>query len=182
MGWTEIQTAICTWLSSQTGIAAASVIAAEQPGPRPAKPYATFMLTGPIALGAFDSVVKSNRSPIVAGAEVQLTVKGEREIGASIQIYSDVVGSSSAIAMAAKAQTALRLPSVASAINAAGLSVIEAGPVRNLAGINKTTQEGRAQFDARFATRHELVEYTGYIATLAVTDTVAARVIPVPAT
>lgn len=167
-----IQNALRGWVAVATGITLASVIMADQDGPRPAKPFATVRLSAVLPLGAYDGVYTS----MVAGTpdpreEVLVTVAGHREIVVSIQVFTATTqGSASALVLANKLKSAASLPSQQAVFDAAGASLFEVGQVRDLSAVFRTANEGRAQVDARLYATESLTETTTFIETAVVNE------------
>lgn len=170
MNWADIENAVVAWVKDALGLQSGDVILARQGGPRPDRTYATVAFVGPIPRGAFDHVERTtdlNRDP---GEEIEYKVVGWRELGATVQIFTEETnGATGAQALASKVMAAARLPSNAAGFLAAGMTLLGLSAVRVESDLLETEFEGRAILDARFLTSEELVEYTGYIASLEIT-------------
>lgn len=165
--WATIEDALRTWVKSATSYPDARVIWAEQAGSRPSGDIITLRLGDVVPLGVVDDVVQETDLNRTAGTEVELRAEGIREFGLTLQAYgSAVTGTSAARAALAKCQTALALPTIRDALETAGVTPFEIGPVQNVTALNHTLFEGRAVLEVRFYTRDSLSEYTGYIASV----------------
>lgn len=172
MNWSTVQDALRSWVSAATGVALASVIMAEQDGPRPTKPFATIRVSGIRRLGAFDgSAATTTAGTPDPGEEVTLTTGGHRELGVSVNVFTvPTQGASCAFALASKLHAQADTEGVRATMKAAGASLFEVAPVRNLNDVFRTAMEGRAQVDARLYVTESVTELTTYIEFATVND------------
>lgn len=140
-----IEKALVAWLTEATGCA---VRLANQTAPRPAYPYATIQIDGPVVVGVDEKRTKP------AGNDVDLTTRGERTITVQVNVYvqqrgGDYDHSQSALALASKAQSSLYLGESLATLRAAGLALRELGAIRDLTFLQDTAFVERRQFDVR---------------------------------
>lgn len=109
-----------------------------------------------------------------AGSEVELRVSALNEFSMRVQAFTGAsTGNAAALAVLSNMRLRLRLESARAALAAAGLVLVEMGPVRDLAGIAGTRWQGRAAMELRFRLVETEAERVGYIATAEVTTTLA---------
>ncbi len=167
MAWATIEDGLRAWVKTASGLADSQVIWADQAGARPAGAYITLQLGPIVALGACDEVETHYDEDADAGEEIELRVNGRRSFAVSIQAFTpSVTGASTARALLSTVQTALGLPSVRTALAAAGVTPFESGPVNYVPALVGTLFEGRATLEAQFYTRETVSEYLGYIDTV----------------
>lgn len=155
------------WVKAATGYSDSAVIWAEQSGSCPLPAFITLRLGELLALGAFDELVTETDLLRPAGTEVELRAEGLREFAVSVQAFGpSTTGNATGRAVLAKCQTALMLPSVRTALAAAGITPFDIGPVQNVTALVHTKFEGRAILEVRFYVRDSISEYTGYIETV----------------
>ncbi len=110
-----------------------------------------------------------------AGHEIVHTICGMRSITVSVQaIAADSVPPNDAVSIAEKAYNGLRLPSVLSALDVAGLAVNERLPIRRMPETEGSQRVDRAGFDVRMSYAENLSERTGYIEKAKVTSNLGA--------
>jgi hypothetical protein len=115
----------------------------------------------------FTLVVDANQTwvNVDLGHEIEFKAAGPRTMTVSCQVMGE-----GALGYITLAQQALSLPSVLAALLAAGLGVIEAGPITNITAIANARRLSRHSMDVRFALGSEIAEQTGYIQTTEVTS------------
>lgn len=171
MSFESAENAIRAWIKSGSGFVDANVYFNDQKIERPNVPHVTIRLGDPVTLGAVDAVIATFDEDRPVGEEFEHRVDGQRQLSASIQIWrGKTTGAGTAMSIAHQLQLAIRLPSINTALNVAGLGVLDVGTVRNLSGLLDSDFEGRAQFDVVFHYRESIAEYTTYIETAVVTD------------
>lgn len=169
--WTAIEDAIRAWVKTGSGLADAKVIWADQTGARPAGPFVTIRIGDLLALGAVDEVEELTDLGRPAGQEVEQRVVGLREFPVSVQAFGPAVaGAGTAREYLSKVQTALALPSVRDALEAAGVSSFDQGVVRTVNELVGTKYEGRAILECRFYLLESVSEFSGYIETVEATS------------
>jgi hypothetical protein len=156
--WNAIEDALQAWVAAASGLPGASVIWDDQIGPRPALPYATLHLEGGVTPGLFDEASwKANpdaepTTPGVAGDgdELIFETTNQEEFTVTVGVYTDAtIGPSSARAIAVKIRAGLSLESRISALDAAGIAIIDRGTVQTLNLPRDTKTEGHAVFSTR---------------------------------
>jgi hypothetical protein len=168
-----IEAAFFDWIAAATSLAASRILWVNQGVNRPAGvAFASLEITAIDAPGIDAQAHKYD----VSGAmnqEITQIVGGQRVGTLRVQLYAGApTGASSPRALLMQALTALRLPSRYAALTAAGVGIIEAGPVRDISGVLTLQIEPRAQLDVRFTYTDLAFEKCGYIATAPTTNTV----------
>lgn len=171
MNWEPIENALRSWVRVASGFDDSAVIWDNQNGSRPARPFITLHLEGPLALGAVDAVTHKYSATRPAGAEIEIKAEGPRELTLSIQCYGlSPIGSDSPRAVLSRVQTKLGLPSVKDALGAAGVSVFDKGRIQDLSEILDTGFEARALLEVRCYAVESATETSTYIKTVELTD------------
>lgn len=179
MSYAAIENALRAWVKTATGFADGKVIWSAQNGPRPDGPFVALTLGAPVALGQ-DEITHNFDAGRPDGSKIEHVVRGVRELSLEVAVFdADVVGDASAIALVSKLQTALRLPSVRDALNAAGLSPISTA-TQNLAAVLGNDFEGRANLDVRFYAPVSASELGTYIETAQVTNLDTGNTFEIP--
>jgi hypothetical protein len=167
--WTDVQDAIYQWCSGATGL---PFIWEDQDAPQPAYPYGSMRLTsGPRRVAGADEVRVTYDGGQDLGHEIGLEVGGLREITVTVQAHvnqRDSGPDDDATNFVTRLQSSLALPSVQELLRDAGLAVVEEGPVLNLGRVLDDTWVARAAMDVRLGLASNLVERTGYVATVAI--------------
>jgi hypothetical protein len=164
LDWHTIQDALLAWLSTGTGL---RVFWADQNAPQIARPYATIKLIGgPVKVASLDEQQDVTNLANSAGQEIEQTIRGQREITASCQVFTDDTVSAAAYTLLGAAVTALSLPSVRDSLSSVGLALIEPGAIQDISALFEAKWQSRAQVDVRFRFVDVAVEKTGYIATV----------------
>lgn len=140
-----IEKALVKWLGDATGC---TVRLVNQTAPRPAYPYATVKIDGPVPVG----VDEVRTEP--AGDDVDLTTRGERTVTVQVNVYAQQRGGAydytqSALALASKAQSSLYLGEHLATLREAGLALRELGAIQDLTFLQDTAFVERRQFDVR---------------------------------
>ncbi len=170
--WATIEDALRVWVKAGSGLGDAKVIWLDQTGARPAAPFIELKLGDIVPLGGVDPVETATDLMRPAGTEIELKVAGVRAFTVSLQAYTaTVTGAATARALLSLVQTALSLPSVRAALDAAGVTPFDEGEVHNLTGLLGTKFEGRAALDVQFYVRETLSEFTGFIGSCVPTPT-----------
>jgi hypothetical protein len=151
-----IEATIATWLVGGTGLSSAKIVNGNAKNPQSAQPYVTYVVKTPRRVGGPDEVRWSDTSGNPSGAEETATVVGQRELIVTVQCFTqsllgaaDRTGALTAKEYLSKAQTALALPSVRAAMNAAGLVFVD---VQNFVDFSEPMGPlgaGRATMDVR---------------------------------
>lgn len=171
----QVEDAFRAWVKTATGLADNNIFFADQKVERPTSTYVTIRVGSVVPLGAVDPVTITEVEDPDPGEEIQISVDGIREVTVSIQVFGPAVSTTAtatAMYIANKIQTSLRLPSVQDALDAAGISVFDIGSVNNLTQLLGTAFDGRAQFDVRCYIVFSATQLETYIETAEVTDTV----------
>lgn len=169
----QVEDAFRTWVKTATGLADNNIFFQDQKVERPTSTYVTIRVGSVVPLGAVDPVTITEVTDPVPGQEIQISVDGIREVTTSIQVFGPAVSTNptaTAMYIANKIQTSLRLPSVQDALDSAGISVFDIGAVNNLTQLLDTGFDGRAQFDVRCYIVFSVSQFETYIETAEVTD------------
>ncbi len=147
--------ALHDWAFGVTGI---KTVWMNQRAPRPPNPYCALeIIAGPNKVGG-DNLRQE------AGG--QLMVSGMRYYTLSVNTYGN-----NANELAHDLITSLEMPSVQEQLRKADIAIVEHSDIRVLDQLLETDQEGRAQFDFRFATSlNKIDDGTGWIEHVALTD------------
>ena len=172
--WSDLETAIVTWVKNSTGLPENQVTLGHQNGvSRFPGPAANIVLGEFISEGADDELRWDFDGARPAGTEIHFATSGWRTIVASVTFFTTATaGDSTARVLANTAQSALRLPGTRSALNAAGLGVMDEGNVRWIPVLDSGQWYGQAVLDVKFILRQTASEAVGYIATYEATVTV----------
>ena len=167
MDWSVAENALRIWVRTASGYPDGRIIWAEQGGARPVGDLITLRLGAIAPVGMLDEVVSETDLGRPAGEEIEQRVEGIREFSVTLQAYVDAAtGVNTGRAVLSRCATALALPSVRAALEVAGISPFEIGPVQNVTLLNRTEFEGRALLEGRFYARETFSEFCGYIATV----------------
>lgn len=162
-----IERAVVRWLESASGCA---VRVANQNAPRPAYPYVTAQLGGLVSVGT--GGVRTSTDLDQEGAEVELRVRGERQLTVSVNVYAQqrpgkpYDPTQGALSIAERIRASLGLPSVLAALREAGLSFIDSTPAQDLTWLQDANFVERRQMDIRFGLASVVSERVGFIATV----------------
>lgn len=178
--WKAIEDALRAWVLTASGFSDQSVLFGYQNDNVPDDDYITITLGGLIQLGQ-DHLSSTTDLMRPAGQEVEILVCGDREFSVAVEVFTTrVTGQTAGRATAAKIQTALKLPGIRGALNAAGISPFDHGDVQWLPAIDSVTFQGRAILTARCYIRDDASELTGYIERAEVLDMTTGDVIEIP--
>lgn len=171
--WEAIEDALRQWVLDSSGYAEDSVVWTDQGINRPDAPMIALTLGDLVQLG-LDSVSYETDVGGDPGLETTTTVAGPRVCTLRVQHYGgEATGNDSSRAVLARALTALSLPVVRDSLTAAGVGIIAAGPVRNIAGVQALQIEARAVLEVRFSVQDVATSLGTYVETADVTATVA---------
>lgn len=165
IAWDAIENAVRAWVLPASGLASNRVYFADQDVPATeAAPRVTIRIGGPVHLG-IDAIEQSFDPGQPAGQEILQTARGFRTITVDLQSFAPtMVGAGdTALAVMAKIQAALSLPSVRYALNAAGLGVLQEGSIQRIPQVRQTINEDRATLSVRFCVTQSISERLGYI-------------------
>jgi hypothetical protein len=173
IAWETVELAIHDWMAEATEL---ETIWRNQSTPRPEYPYATLLIiAGPVRRGGRDEVRTETLSGQPQGEEVAVTTCGLREFTVSCQIYvakpDHVNPEAHARSLMTAAQSNLGQLSTLARLRAAGLSVVEEGPVQNIDEVLEDAYVSRSNMDVRFYAAANVVERTGYIENAALEST-----------
>ena len=162
--WPMIENAIQAAVLTGSGLP--KVIWADQPYPRPARPYGTLKRISARDSSPFDEQRFSFGATQPVGQEIAITTIGPRTIVVSFNAYSDVVtGAGTAAEYCEALRSTLSLPATLDALHGAGVSLIRRGDTRDLSKLVETAFESRAQLDLTIAVTDTATQQTGHIAT-----------------
>jgi len=165
IAWDAVENAVRTWVLAASGLASNRVYFADQDVPAgEAAPRVTIRIGGPVHLG-LDAIEQSFDPGQPAGQEILQTARGFRTITVDLQSFAPtMVGAGdTALAVMAKIQAALSLPSVRYTLNAAGLGVLQEGNIQRIPQVRQAINEDRATLSVRFCVTQSIGERLGYI-------------------
>lgn len=165
IAWDAVENAVRTWVLAASGLASNRVYFADQDVPAgEAAPRVTIRIGGPVHLG-LDAIEQSFDPGQPAGQEILQTARGFRTITVDLQSFAPtMVGAGdTALAVMAKIQAALSLPSVRYTLNAAGLGVLQEGNIQRIPQVRQAINEDRATLSVRFCVTQSISERLGYI-------------------
>lgn len=179
LDWTAIEDALREYAFTATGLGPQALIFEGQNGsvPDPTSPFMT------IALG---DLVKKGRDSVSTrfdagevGEEIRIQTFGLRKLTVTFQAFGPKTttpdnSEPTARTLASKLEAYIELPSVRGRLNAAGLGVLEVGPVRWLPKLVNTKFEGRALLEVKFAVGQGAEDALGYFDKVSGTATVDA--------
>lgn len=177
--WDQIAAAIQAQLTTASGLSSGSVIWKYQNAGAPALPYMALALGGIIEIGQ-GFVSESTNLARPAGQEIELKVGGQREVTLAVEVFTSptVPTGTAAMAIADKARTALRAPTIRAALRAVGFVPFDPGPVQYAPDVADVGFRGRATCSIRCSMpAQNVVEYVGYIARVSGTATVHGGVV-----
>jgi hypothetical protein len=168
------ESALVSWVQQATGLEPGSVYLANQNGPSKFPGPCAVISVGDLQpLGALDELRWDFDAGRPAGTEIVYETRGWRECTISVACFAPTtVGDATARAVANAAQMALRLPPVRSALNAAGIGVLDAGPVRWVPVVDSGKWYGQAVLEVRVILRQTAAAAVGYISTYEASVTV----------
>lgn len=169
--WATYEGALREWVLEASGLAAGSIIFAEQDGPRPTAPFAVIRVGDIHALGAVDTNDSTYDPYAPEGEEMVETTRGQREVTVTVQAFTaSAIGGGSARALLSKVQTALNSRAIRDVLHEAGLTCFDRGSISVIPAILDTRWEGRAVLTARFYLEETVTYATGYITQTELTD------------
>ncbi len=167
LNWEDVEDAIRAWVLTGSGFEESRVWWRNQKIPQGQTDFCVIGLGELIPLGAFDGHETLTDLTRDDGQEIEIRVRGERELRVTVQTFSDAVtGNGAAKSVLSRIQASLGLPTIRKALNDAGLSPFDRGSITDLTALVGPNFEGRASLDCRFYLRETLSEYTGYIETV----------------
>jgi hypothetical protein len=174
MTWADVETAVVQWVKSSTGLGDAAIVLGHQNGPSPFPgPGAQVYFGDFVSEGAADDLTWDFDAGRPAGAEIVFTSTGWRTVSCTVNFFSPgTTGNSTARTLAQQAQSGVRLPSARSALNAAGIGVMDEGHVRWVPVQDSGVWYGMAVLEVKLLLRATATEAVGYIATVVPTTTV----------
>ncbi|MFZ5440464.1 MAG: phage neck terminator protein [Myxococcota bacterium] len=162
MNVVDLENAIRAWVLSSSGLSAGAVVFAHQDGRVPEE--GAYISLGDIVQVGLDELRWSFDPGQPAGQEVGFTTNGPRTFTVTCSFFGGpTTGSPTSRSRALDCQSALRLPTVRSALNAAGLGVLQEGTVRWVPAMDGTGWQGGAVLEVLFCARQTASERTGYI-------------------
>jgi hypothetical protein len=181
MQWSTIEDGIHAWVTSGSGLAASKVIWAQQDAPRPAAPYIAIRVQSVRAMGQ-DWIDIEDAADPQPGAEINHVARGMRELTVTLQAFGTAgIGSSSPTALLSRVVSAMRLPTSADALRAAGFSVGTVDPILSLDAVRGfSVFEPRAILTLRGFAVSEMTESGTYIEFLEVENLDTGDVFAIP--
>lgn len=160
--WTAIEQELQACVRRASGLE--RVVWTDQDGTRPQLPYATIRVDPPDATGARDEVRVSLTPGQPAGAELTFETCSQAEFDLRVQVFTKTTrGDDSACRIATRLRNSLSKQSELAILSAAGVAVVDRGPVQNLTALLETRSEGRAALDVRLRTADGTTETETYI-------------------
>jgi hypothetical protein len=177
LSWPTLQNAIVAWVNTTTGL---QTMWENQRDPQLPRPFATVRISSPPKrLGCLDAVVISTDLTQV-GAEIQQTVRGQREMTVTVHCISpNTTGAGTAMEYASAAMVGLSLPSQIANLYAAGLSIVDFSGQVDATDTEGASFVSHSFFDVRFAMVDDAAENTGYISEVDITPTYNGVVQPI---
>jgi hypothetical protein len=168
IAWEALEDAVRAWVVAATGLAADRVYFADQDLPvSEIAPRVSIRIGDLVQVGqdSWDHDYDPGRG---AGQEVEIRAKGMRTLAVDLQAFAPTtVGAGvTARSLLATAQAMLSLPSVRTALNDAGLGLLEQGTVQRIPQPRQAMQEDRATLSVRFCVSQSVSERLGYIETV----------------
>lgn len=160
IAWTAIENALHAWLCAATGLAATSVIWADQGGPQPAAPYIALKITDTRAVGR-EWLVRDDAPDPVQGAELRVRARGHRTARLEMQCFGALKSARAAAILLEDALAALPLHTAD--IDAAGCGLGQSTPVQMLEGRRGSLLEPRAICELALHVGSEMEARTSYI-------------------
>lgn len=120
-----------------------------------------------------DALVDATDLTRAAGQEIELRVRGERDLTVSVQCWTTAtVDAGTAADVLDDVQASLSLPTRRAILTAAGLYPFEVGPVQNLSALEEEGSDfiGRALLEFHCHVATSISEFAGYIATVGLVD------------
>lgn len=175
--WVSVQNALQTWVASTSGLQA---IWDDQAAAQPPLPYAMLSLGPPLPLPGLSPVTTVYNSGGAPGAEIVTTVTEIKRVTATVEVFSKIVtGSGKAMEYLSTAMTSLFLPGQLDKLYAAGISVIDRGPVHDLSKLVANRFQSRASCAVRLYVVDQVSQTDTYISTAEYTPTVNGVALPV---
>jgi hypothetical protein len=173
MGWTAIENAIHSWVTTQTSLTA---IWETPNATRPTGVYCSIQF-GEMIQHGIDEVYGSVNSGGTSGiSDYKEQVQSIREVTVTTQCFAPVstpgapkhppYGDNSARSVLSELAASVALPSVQSAFQAAGISCFDPGHVNTIPAIIGSQYEGRAVLESRFYVLETATGYGTYIETV----------------
>lgn len=163
-----LENTIQTLIATAAGLAGNLVVWENQDNPRLTAPYLSLRSEDLPRLGSVENSVRDNPSPS-AGQEILLKSKSEAEFEIYVSAFSLHSVSSASLPSATAMLHALRQTiegeTLGSAMEAAGLTLVSLGAIRNLPRVLETQYQGRATLVLKFRISDELEEAITYIQT-----------------
>lgn len=165
IAWQAVEDALRTWTLKNSALPADRVFFADQDLPIAELSPRLVIRLGELEHVGQDTVDHTYDALRPAGEEIEITAKGMRILTVELQAFApETVGSGlTARAILATAQAVLSLPSVRTALNDAGLGLLQQGVIQRIPMPRQATQEDRAIFTARFAVAQSVAERLTYI-------------------
>lgn len=173
IAWDAVENAVRAWVLAATGLGESAVYFADQSVPASELAPRIVVRVGDVLQVGTDALSHDYSAARPAGAEIEYTARGPRELVVSLQAFAPTTTGSgnTARSLLAACQAALGLPSVRDTLNAAGLGVLQEGNVQRIPGTSSNAPEDRAVLDTRFCLGQTTTERTGYIATVELVPT-----------
>lgn len=168
IAWATIEDAIRTWTLKSSPLTADRVFFADQDLPIAEISPRLVIRLGELQHVGQDSVDHTFDALRPAGEEVEIAAKGMRLLTVDLQAFApDTVGAGvTARSILAIAQAVLSLPSVRTALNDAGLGLLQQGTIQRIPQPRQAAQEDRATLSVQFCVAQSVAERLGYIATV----------------
>lgn len=169
----ELENAVRAWVLAGSNLPDGKVIFSDQNGVSPIPGPAAIIRFGDLSPIGVDATSHDYDVSRPAGQEIEFTVEGVREVVVEVSFFAaDTVGNASARATASACATAVHLPSIRDALNAAGVGVMQVSAVRWVPSVDGGKQLGQAVLEARLVLRQTASERTGYISEVEYNQTI----------
>jgi hypothetical protein len=160
-----VENAIYAWVVAGSGLPGEQVIWDNPNQPRPTAPYIAMRITGYQPIGQ-DWVnlgdAPADPQPL---ADITVIARGQRQFTIALRCFAvALTGDNSAGSILSRVLSAMSLPSIREALNAAGLGLSIINPIQIIDGVlGSSTFEPRASVDIRVFVTYEATELGTYI-------------------
>ena len=173
IAWVALEKAIQDFVVTTSGLGGASVIWADQNGPRPDAPYIDMELV--LERIGRDWIDVDDAAAPSSGAEIDLKVRGQRRLSIRLRCFGATsVGVTSPKAILNDVVSKSLVPSVQDALVLAEIGMAEFSQIQNVTGVlNSTKLEPRAMLDITAFVASEVSETGTYVSDVDVTDQIS---------
>lgn len=181
IAWSTVQSAIRAWAVSGSGLPSGQVIWGQQSGPRPAQPWISLRVMSVRKIGQ-DTVTVADASSPSAGAEIEITATGQRDVTLEMQCFGLAgQGANAPVALLEGIAAAASLPVRRDALNTAGIGLLGIQPITSIDGLTSVAAfEPRGIMLVRLLLSSEVSEFATYIETVEIEDLTTGNTFEVP--